>query len=110
VFAMGDGSMNVHTLFFSLENNKWHYLTITADSENINVYDYGKLLATAKLNGSSLLNNDIPLTIANRQNRDAHFNGYIREIKMRNGTTSGEEIIKKGADLSNFLNLGASLK
>jgi len=110
IFAFGNGSVNTPSVVFTLENDKWHYVAITLNGEEIKVYDNGKLLTNFKPGGLAYLNSDIPLTIGNRQSRDGHFKGYIREVKISNGNANEIEILKKGKELDALLNTSSASK
>jgi len=102
MFRCVSGSIATQNIIFALENNQWHYLTIGVSDSSLKVYDWGRLIADSKVT-TSIQNSDEPLTIGNRPRRDAHFNGFIREIKIANGLNESG-IPEKAAQLSKKMN------
>ena len=100
-FCTGQAMPSVN---FMLENSKWHYLTITVNKEIMKVYDNGKLLTSTPTNGLSVVSNDNPFVIGNSPERNSHFRGYIREVRISNGNTDPSTIMGRGEQLEKELN------
>ena len=98
IFRFGYGSIVSQNINFTLENNQWHYLTIAVSDSSLKIYDWGKQIADGTA-ATSIQNSDEPLTIGNRKNRDAHFNGLIREIRISTDVNEAD-ILERAASLS----------
>jgi hypothetical protein len=104
VFGFCNGTSSIPNALFDLEDNKWHYIAITVNRSSINVFDNGTLLTSANSGGKPIINSDIPLTIGNNNDGNAHFNGYIREVKISNGIIDESTITNTGQQLNKQLN------
>jgi hypothetical protein len=104
VFAICNGTNSMPNAVFQLDDNRWHYIAITVNKDVMKVFDNGKLLATVNVGGVPAVNSEVPLTIGNMASRDAHFNGFIREVKISNGNISDAEITNTGQKLDAELN------
>ncbi len=104
VFAISNGTPNMPNAVFQLDDNKWHYVAVTVNKTLMKVYDNGKLLSTVNVGGLPTANSEVPLTIGNQAGRDAHFSGYIREVKISNGAPAEIDIINTGQKLDAELN------
>ena len=104
IIAFTNGTPNVPNVVFNLDNNVWHYVVATINKDNLKVYDNGKLVTTGNSGGAILVDSELPLTIGNRQNRDCHFRGYIREVNITNGNLSESEITSRGQKIDASLN------
>ena len=102
-FSFSNGT-TMPSAVFQLDDNKWHYVTIAVNRQFIKVFDNGKVIGTVSGGGQPILNSDIPLTIGNTANRDAHFNGYIKEVKISSGNPDEALIISTGQKLDAELN------
>jgi hypothetical protein len=104
VFGVSNGTPVVPNATFALESNKWHYLVVTANKDVFRIYDNGTQVATANVGGAMYPNSELPMTIGNRSSRDAHFSGFISEIKISNGNLDPNEISGRGQKLNATLN------
>ena len=71
-------------VYFQLTNDQWNYITIVVNKETAKVYDNGKLVGNIPAGSLPIVNSNTSITIGNNANRDAHFKGEIREIKISN--------------------------
>lgn len=99
-FCSGQAMPSVN---FPLENNKWHYLAITVSKELIKVYDNGKLVASTPTNGLSVVSNENPLLIGNSPERNSSFHGFIKEVKISDGSISESEMQTSAQKLESVL-------
>ena len=84
LFGYGSGQA-MPTMTFLLEDNKWNDVVITGNKDAMRVYVNGKLLVNNSISNLPIINSELPLTIGNSANRDVHFSGDIKEVKVSNG-------------------------
>ncbi|HMG83338.1 MAG TPA: LamG-like jellyroll fold domain-containing protein [Ferruginibacter sp.] len=104
LFTYSNGQI-MPAIYFPLQADQWNYLTIVISKTVMKVYNNGKLVSNYAVPGSlPIVYGDTPLTIGNAPTRDAHFSGYIQEVKISNGN------IDEATIMNNWQNIQTALK
>jgi concanavalin A-like lectin/glucanase superfamily protein len=104
-YIFGFGYSSMQNIIFTLGSNQWHYLAVAVSDGDVKVFDWGKQIAQGAIN-TPMPNSNAPMVIGNGKNRDRHFDGFIREVKISTGINESG-ILETAARLSKQLNDGS---